>query len=75
MQASSDLFENLLYKFPFLSAYHTTQGYLGDIEVWNRAEAALELVLNKFGHPWKLNPGDGAFYGPKVRHGLGSTHA
>lgn len=22
--------------------------------------------LNKFGYPWKLNPGDGAFYGPKI---------
>lgn len=27
----------------------------------------LENSLNEFGEPWKLNPGDGAFYGPKVR--------
>ena len=26
----------------------------------------LEESLNSFGVPWKLNPGDGAFYGPKV---------
>ena len=26
----------------------------------------LESSLVEFGHPWKLNPGDGAFYGPKV---------
>ena len=26
----------------------------------------LEESLSEFGHPWKLNPGDGAFYGPKV---------
>jgi threonyl-tRNA synthetase len=26
----------------------------------------LEDALNKFGKPWKLNPGDGAFYGPKI---------
>lgn len=26
----------------------------------------LENSLNEFGEPWKLNPGDGAFYGPKV---------
>lgn len=40
--------------------------YLGDLNVWNRAETALEKSLNKFGRPWKLNPGDGAFYGPKI---------
>ncbi len=27
----------------------------------------LENSLNEFGEPWKLDPGDGAFYGPKVR--------
>ncbi|CAG8598483.1 8746_t:CDS:10, partial [Racocetra fulgida] len=36
--------------------------YLGTIEVWNQAEKA----LNKFGEPWEFNPGDGAFYGPKI---------
>ena len=29
-------------------------------------EAALTEALNKFGKPWKINPGDGAFYGPKI---------
>uniref|UniRef100_A0A4W5KH20 threonine--tRNA ligase n=1 Tax=Hucho hucho TaxID=62062 RepID=A0A4W5KH20_9TELE len=40
--------------------------YLGDIAVWNQAEMQLENSLNEFGEPWKLNPGDGAFYGPKI---------
>lgn len=40
--------------------------YLGDIELWNEAESQLEKALNEFGMPWKLNPGDGAFYGPKI---------
>jgi len=44
--------------------------FLGDIEVWNRAEKQLEEQLNEFkaetGSEWKLNPGDGAFYGPKI---------
>lgn len=30
------------------------------------ARQQLENSLNEFGEPWKLNPGDGAFYGPKV---------
>ncbi|EGW31902.1 uncharacterized protein SPAPADRAFT_61003 [Spathaspora passalidarum NRRL Y-27907] len=42
--------------------------FVGDIETWNSAEAKLENSLNKFlgQGKWELNPGDGAFYGPKI---------
>ncbi|KAF7698839.1 threonine--tRNA ligase 1, cytoplasmic [Silurus meridionalis] len=40
--------------------------FLGDVAVWDYAEKQLENSLNEFGEPWKLNPGDGAFYGPKI---------
>lgn len=40
--------------------------YLGELEVWNNAEKALADSLNEFGQPWSENPGDGAFYGPKI---------
>ncbi|KAJ1838134.1 threonyl-tRNA synthetase, partial [Coemansia sp. RSA 2703] len=40
--------------------------FLGEIEVWNRAEKQLEDALNEFGVKWTINPGDGAFYGPKI---------
>jgi len=44
--------------------------YMGALETWNMAEAKLEAALNEFtasgGSPWELNPGDGAFYGPKI---------
>ena len=39
---------------------------LGDDALWDSAEKSLEDAMNKFGHPWKLNAGDGAFYGPKI---------
>lgn len=39
---------------------------LGSVELWNQAEKALAEALDQFGKPWKLNPGDGAFYGPKI---------
>lgn len=46
------------------------EGFLGDIETWNKAEKLLEKSLNGFaakgGAKWELNPGDGAFYGPKI---------
>merc|ERR1712066_519222 len=41
-------------------------GFLGDIAVWDKAEKDLAESLDKIGMPWKLNPGDGAFYGPKI---------
>ncbi|XP_073003782.1 threonine--tRNA ligase, mitochondrial 1 [Typha latifolia] len=44
--------------------------YLGDIETWNKAEAALSDALNEFGRPWQINEGDGAFYGPKIDIGV-----
>ena len=40
--------------------------YLGEIETWNYAEKELADSLNEFGEKWQENPGDGAFYGPKI---------
>lgn len=40
--------------------------YLGTLEQWDNAEAALTNALNQCGRPWTLNKGDGAFYGPKI---------
>ncbi|KAK2196878.1 bifunctional Class II Aminoacyl-tRNA synthetase-Biotinyl protein ligase (BPL) and lipoyl protein ligase (LPL)/Aminoacyl-tRNA synthetase [Babesia duncani] len=39
---------------------------LGTAEVWARAEDALRTALETTGNEWVLNPGDGAFYGPKI---------
>uniref|UniRef100_A0A1A8QKL9 threonine--tRNA ligase n=1 Tax=Nothobranchius rachovii TaxID=451742 RepID=A0A1A8QKL9_9TELE len=40
--------------------------FLGDPQMWDQAEKQLENSLNEFGEKWVLNPGDGAFYGPKI---------
>ncbi|MDE5856425.1 MAG: threonine--tRNA ligase, partial [Anaeroplasmataceae bacterium] len=42
------------------------ENYIGEIEVWNEAEKALEEACLATGHSFKINPGDGAFYGPKL---------
>jgi len=41
---------------------------LGEIDLWKRAEAALARAMDTFAGKgnWKVNPGDGAFYGPKI---------
>ena len=40
--------------------------YIGDLNIWNKSEKALEDACHKAGHDCKINPGDGAFYGPKL---------
>ncbi|KAJ6318538.1 hypothetical protein OIU76_013983 [Salix suchowensis] len=40
--------------------------YLGVLETWEEAEKALTEALDEFGKPWKIDEGDGAFYGPKI---------
>ncbi|GBU22074.1 threonyl-tRNA synthetase [Fibrobacteres bacterium R8-0-B4] len=40
--------------------------YIGSIEIWEKAETALKNVLDHQHINYQLNPGDGAFYGPKI---------
>ncbi len=43
---------------------------LGSDEAWDRAEAALASSLDAKGLVWEKNPGEGAFYGPKIEFSL-----
>jgi threonyl-tRNA synthetase len=40
--------------------------YVGNLEDWTRAEGALESVLKRLGLGYQVDPGGGAFYGPKI---------
>ena len=40
--------------------------YIGDIAIWDKSEAALAAACKAAGKDYKINPGDGAFYGPKL---------
>uniref|UniRef100_A0A8D1ZX28 threonine--tRNA ligase n=1 Tax=Sus scrofa TaxID=9823 RepID=A0A8D1ZX28_PIG len=65
--------------FSFRLALSTRpSGFLGEPCLWDQAEQVLQQALEEFGEPWDLNPGDGAFYGPKidvhVRDALGRPH-
>ena len=65
-----DLFDSV-YKV-FNLSYHIELStrpedkYIGEIETWNKAESALARALERKGINYILNPGDGAFYGPKL---------
>jgi len=43
---------------------------VGSDEDWDRSEKALEIALNDYDLDWELQPGEGAFYGPKVEFSL-----
>ena len=40
--------------------------YMGDLEVWDKAEQSLRNALEASGQEYSINEGDGAFYGPKI---------
>lgn len=42
------------------------EGFIGSIDIWNESEKILEEVCRASGKEFKINPGDGAFYGPKL---------
>ena len=42
------------------------EGYIGSIDIWNESERILKEVCEASGKEFKINPGDGAFYGPKL---------
>jgi threonyl-tRNA synthetase len=46
------------------------EGRIGEEHLWDKAEAALEDALNDAGLNWELQPGEGAFYGPKIEFSL-----
>mmetsp|Transcript_4922 Transcript_4922/g.7414 ORF Transcript_4922/g.7414 Transcript_4922/m.7414 type:complete len:472 (+) Transcript_4922:300-1715(+) len=73
--------EEVLGALDFMKEVYTTFGMtyklelstrptkaLGEQELWDRAEAALANAMNEFAGKgnWRENPGDGAFYGPKI---------
>ena len=62
---------NHIYKELFGFEYHLElstrpEKFMGEIKDWNYAEETLESVLKKMKMPFKINKGDGAFYGPKI---------
>ncbi len=78
IQSEVDEFIDLLYKvyadFGFneviIKLSTRPEKRVGSDEVWDKAEKALEDALNTKGIEWELQPGEGAFYGPKIEFSL-----
>ncbi|XP_076046802.1 threonine--tRNA ligase isoform X2 [Oratosquilla oratoria] len=61
----SSVYETFGFEFD-LRLSTRPEKYMGEIKLWDEAEKQLSESLDEFGKPWKLNEGDGAFYGPKI---------
>ncbi len=63
--------DDYVYSHVFGFKYHVElstrpEDSMGSDELWEMAENALRETLEETGTPYVLNPGDGAFYGPKI---------
>ena len=62
----ADIYKDLGFeKFEIMFATRPEKR-VGTEESWDKMEAALEAAINKTGHPFTLDPGEGAFYAPKL---------
>ena len=54
------------YPIPHQIQFLLHEVRIGSDEVWDKAESALENAIKKLDLPYKIDEGDGAFYGPKL---------
>ena len=66
IQQIRETYEGLGFKKYHMELSTRPEKSIGSDEIWQAAEQALEQVLQDAGVDYKLNPGDGAFYGPKI---------
>ena len=69
------VYSNLGLPYDIELSTRPEEKYIGDLEIWEKSEAALAAACKAAGKDFKVNPGDGAFDGPKldfhVRDSLG----
>jgi threonyl-tRNA synthetase len=61
-----EVYADLGFSNYFLKLSTRPEKRVGSDEVWDKAEKALEETCKRTGMDWKISPGDGAFYGPKL---------
>ncbi|NCX77738.1 MAG: threonine--tRNA ligase [Proteobacteria bacterium] len=62
----SSVYEDLGFKSFDIRLSTRPEIRVGDDSVWDRSEAALEQAIQKLSIPYMVQPGEGAFYGPKL---------
>jgi threonyl-tRNA synthetase len=65
-----DVYKDFGFEDVIIKLSTRPENRVGDDVSWDKAEHALELALNNKGLAWDLQPGEGAFYGPKIEFSL-----
>ncbi len=65
-----DVYKDFGFEDVIIKLSTRPENRVGDDSVWDKAENALELALNNKNLKWDLQPGEGAFYGPKIEFSL-----
>ncbi len=65
-----DVYKDFGFEDVIIKLSTRPENRVGDDSVWDKAENALELALNNKKLKWDLQPGEGAFYGPKIEFSL-----
>ena len=65
-EAIHEIYETFGFDRPRMELSTRPEKSIGTDEQWATAESALHEALEVIGHEYALNPGDGAFYGPKI---------
>ncbi|MBC8519538.1 MAG: threonine--tRNA ligase [Gammaproteobacteria bacterium] len=65
-----EVYEDFGFKEVLIKLSTRPEKRVGSDKVWDQAEQALETALNTKGLDWELQPGEGAFYGPKIEFSL-----
>ena len=62
----SDIYADLGFKNFDIKLSTRPEMRVGSDETWDKAEEALEAAIKNLGYPYRIDEGDGAFYGPKL---------
>ena len=62
----SSLYSDLGFKEFDIKLSTRPEMRVGSDEIWDKAETALESAIKNLGYPYRIDEGDGAFYGPKL---------
>ena len=62
----SSLYSDLGFKEFDIKLSTRPEMRVGSDEIWDKAEASLESAIKNLGYPYRIDEGDGAFYGPKL---------
>ena len=66
IQIIDEIYSTLGFEYTIELSTRPEDDFMGTIEEWDECEKALADAIKKIGKDYEINPGDGAFYGPKL---------